>query len=194
MTARRPPDVRTVVAFAVALGAIGLLVLPGLVVDPTPLLAEPSPNLDLPLGLVGLGAGLWSARRIAALPYVASRRAGRAALWIMLPLWLIFGLASLGDRAFELFSFRGGGSLEQATVLVVEKDRSLRRRGPDVYELGVASPIDDRVVDVRVDRATYDRAEPNRECATLLIERAPNGAARLVRPLRWKARCPSAQG
>ncbi|MEG8058510.1 hypothetical protein QP150_19260 [Sphingomonas sp. 22L2VL55-3] len=95
-------------ALIVALVAVVLLFVPGVLVDPTPMLAKPDPDLDIPLGLVGFGLGLWAAYRITTMPYlqVASRRWGRWALRIMLPIWLCFGLAGLGNQIVEAISFR----------------------------------------------------------------------------------------
>ena len=162
-----------------------------LLADPTPLLAEPRPDLDLPLGLGGVAAGLWSAGEITKLPGIRDRRR-RWALWIMLPLWAGFGFAALGQWLYESHSFRDGASLAEETVMVVGKQRTQGRRTS--YDVTVGNPVQDGVLDVPVAQSTFDRVEPNRECVTLLIERAPNGAARLIRRLRWKARCPWVDG
>lgn len=179
-----------IIAFAITLIAIGLLFL---VVDQTPLLVEPSPDLDWPLGLLGAGAGLWAASRITRLPPVANRWLGRIALLIMVPLWLAFGLVALGDRAQEAISFRHGTVQEEATVAVLEKSTREGRRSRRVfYEAELANPFDGSEVTVRMDEGTFRRIAPAGECATILIERAPDGAARLVRPLRWQVPCPPA--
>jgi hypothetical protein len=181
--------VQTGLAFVVAFTGLCLLFL---VVDPTPLLVEPEPDLDWPMGLLGVGLGLWSAHRITNLPYVQKRRIGAVALWVMLPLWLSFGLVALGDRSQEALSFEAGGLVEEVTVLVGEKSRSSGRRL--IYDVDVISPDDERKVSVRIDEATFNRLKPHQECATVLIERAPNGAARLLRPLEWNVSCPWTSG
>lgn len=176
-----------IVAFVISLIAIGLLFL---IVDETPLLVEPSPDLDWPLGLLGAGAGLWSASRLTRLPPVAHRRLGKIALLIMLPIWLAFGLVALGDRAQEAISFRHGTVQEEATVAVLEKSSREGRRSRRVfYEAELANPFDEGEVTVRIEEGTFRRIEPTHECATILVERAPDGAARLVRPLRWQVPC-----
>lgn len=192
---RRFVNLPNIGAFIVALIAVGLLFLPGLLVDPTPMLAKPGPDLDIPLGLLGLGVGLWAAHRITtiALPQVASRRWGRWALRITLPLWLCFGLTALGDQMVEALSFRHGSFLRKATVLVVGKETRTTRRGRTFYEASVVNPAGANMIKLRVDQEVHDLIEPNRECVTLLIETAPNNAARLVKPLRWKVRCPWAE-
>jgi hypothetical protein len=110
----------------------------------------------------------------------------------MLPLWLSFGLVVLGNRLQEALSFEAGGLVEEVTVLVGEKSRSSGRRL--IYDVDVISPDDERKVSVRIDQATFNRIKPYHECATVLIERAPNGAARLLRPLEWNVSCPWASG
>ncbi len=182
--------VQTGLAFAVALGGLCLVFL---VVDPTPLLVEPEPDLDWLMGLLGVGLGLWSAFRITKLSYVQERTLGAVALWVMLPLWLSFGLVAFADRLQETISFRAGGLIEEVTVLVGEKSRTSGRRRV-IYEVDVISPDDERKVAVRIDEATFNRIEPFRECATVLIERAPSGAARLVRPVEWSVPCPWTSG
>jgi hypothetical protein len=179
-------------ALIVALIGVGLLFVPGILVDPTPVLAKPDPDLDIPLGLLGFSVGLWAAYRITTMPYlqVASRRWGRWALRIMLPLWLCLGLTGLGDQIVEAISFRHMNSFQEATVLVVGKETSTIRRGRTFYDASVVSPVGENVIEFRVDQDVYSRIEPNRECVTLLIEKASNNAARLVKPLRWKVRCP----
>ena len=193
---RRLAKLLNISALIVALIAVGLLFVPGLLVDPTPILAKPGTDLNIPLGMLGLSVGLWAAYRITAMRYlqVASRRLGRWALRIMLPLWLCFGLIALGNQTVEAISFRHGSSLQEATVLVVRKEASTTRRGRTFYDASVINPVGTNVIEFRVDKDVYDRIEPNRECVTLLIEKAPNNAARLVKPLRWKVRCPSARG
>lgn len=128
-------------AFIVALIAVGLLFVPGILVDPTPMLAEPDPDLDIPLGLLGFSVGLWAAYRITTMPYlqVASRRWGRWALRIMLPLWLCLGLTGLGDQIVEAISFRHMSSIQEVTVLVVGKETSTTRRGRTFYDASVVS-------------------------------------------------------
>lgn len=170
--------------------ALAAFALAGLLFDRTPLLVEPSPDLDWPLGLAGFAMGLWSAHRITGLGYVSTKKLGRVALWIMLPLLLGFGLAALGERAQEAISFRRGGIKEETTVLVAEKEKRTSRSGRVFYEARVFNPLDARRVTLRIDQATFARIEPLQDCVTLLIERAPNGAARLLMPLRWKVRCP----
>lgn len=186
----RSAAISTAAAFAVALFGIFSMVL---LIDPTPLLAEPRPDLDLPLGLIGIAAGLWAASRITSLPY-ARRRWGRWALWIMLPLWLGFGIPVSAERLREAFSFRNGGSLEEATVLLIGKERSTTRRGGDLFDATLVNPLDEESFDLRIDEITFKRIEPGRECVTLLLERASNGAVRLVRPVQWKVRCPWVDG
>lgn len=188
MTSNRAlSHVQTIGAFLIALCAFGL---PAIFFDQTPMLIDPGPDLDWPLGMIGIAMGLWSARRITSLSGTPKNKLGRAALWIMLPLLLCFGLPKLGGRLNEAISFRGGGVKEQLTVVVVGKNRGTRRKGQPFYEADLATPFTDRTVTLRVDEAVFDRIEPNRECVRLLIERAPNGAARLLMPLRWKVQCP----
>ncbi|MEG8058511.1 hypothetical protein QP150_19265 [Sphingomonas sp. 22L2VL55-3] len=55
------------------------------------------------------------------------------------------------------------------------------------------NPVGKNVTEFRVDQDIYNRIEPNYECVTLLIEKAPNNAVRLVKPLRWKVRCSQAE-
>ncbi|MDD1451800.1 hypothetical protein NHF48_013845 [Sphingomonas sp. H160509] len=162
----------------------------GLLFDGTPLLVEPSPDLDWPLGLAGVAMGLWSAYRITGLTYVSTKKLSRVALWIMLPLLLGFDLVALGDRVQEAISFGRGGMEEETTVLVAEKDTRTSRSGRVFYEARVINPFDAHRVTLRIDEATFARIQPLQDCVTLLIERAPNGAARLLMPLRWKVRCP----
>ncbi len=181
-----PNSLQTAGAFLTALAAFGLT---GLLFDRTPLLVEPSPNLRWPLGLLGIAMGLWSARRITSLSSISRKRLGRVALWVMLPLLLSFGLVALGDRAHEAVSFRQGGLKEEKTVLVLEKEKRTSRSGRVFYEAGVVNPFTARRVTLRVDKETFARTEPLQDCVTLLIERAPNGAARLLMPLRWKVPC-----
>lgn len=178
-----------IAAFAIALGAVGLLLATGRD-GPTPLLTEPRPDLDLPLIAIGAAAGLWAAIRITRLPAVAHRRFGRIALWIILPLWLSVGLVTAADRLYEAISFRHGGTWREVTLLLLETDRSTSRRGGKSYRATFMSPAEERRVTIPIDEATFDRITPLRECLTILIERAPNGAVRLIRPVRWKVRCP----
>jgi len=182
-------------ALIVALVAVVLLFVPGVLVDPTPMLAKPDPDLDIPLGLVGFSVGLCAAYRITTMRYlqVASRRWGRWALRIMLPIWLCFGLAGLGNQIVEAISFRHMNALQKATVLVVGKETSTTRQGRTFYDARVINPVGKNVTEFRVDQDIYDRIEPNYECVTLLIEKAPNNAVRLVKPLRWKVRCSQAE-
>lgn len=184
---QRANSLQTAGAFVIALAGF---VLVGLLFDGTPLLVEPSPDLDWPLGLAGVAMGLWSAYRITGLTYVSTKKLSRVALWIMLPLLLGFDLVALGDRVQEAISFRRGGMEEEATVLVAEKDTRSSRSGRVFYEARVINPFDARPVTLRIDQATFARIEPLQDCVILLIERAPNGAVRLLMPLRWKVRCP----
>ena len=97
----------------------------------------------------------------------------------------LFVLDFKGDRmASRVSSLR-----EEVTVLTVEKSRVSGRRKV-TYEAVVISPVDETKVTVPVDMDTFDRIQPYRECVTMLIERAPDGAARIVRPLRWHVDCP----
>lgn len=102
---------------------------------------------------------------------------------------LAFGSASLWERAYEAYSFRDGGMSSHATVLVGEKSISRGKRRTS-YSIDVVNPVDDRMISVPTDPATFDRAQPLQECATLLVEQAPNGAQRLVRPVAWHVACP----
>ena len=180
-----PSNLATVVALLICGVSICLL---AFVVDPTPLLVEPEPDLDIPLGLAGVVAGLWSAHQITRLPFAADRKIGRWALWIMLPLWSGFGLPSFAARLQERHSFRNGGAVEEVTVPVGEKESSSGGRKAS-YSVSVISPVDQRAFDVRVDAATFEKVTPNVKCVTLLIERAPEGAVRLIRPMRWNVPC-----
>lgn len=182
-------------ALIIALIAVALLLVPGVLVDPTPMLAKPDPDLDIPLGLLGFSVGLWAAYRITAMRYlqVASRRWGRWALRIMLPIWLCFGLTGLGNQIVEVISFRHVNSLQKATVLVVGKETSTTRRGRTFYVASVINPVGENIIELRVGQDIFDYLEPNRECVTLLIEKAPNNAVRIVKPLRWKVRCSQAE-
>jgi hypothetical protein len=143
------------------------------------MLAKPDPDLGIPLGLIGFSVGLWAAYRITTMPYlqVGSRRWGRWALRIMLPLWLCLGLTGLGGQIVEAISFRHMNSLQEATVLVVGKQTSNTRRGRTFYDVSAVSPVGENVIEFRVNQNVYDRIEPNRECVTLLIEKASNNAA-----------------
>lgn len=178
----------TPAAFLIGLVAFGLCVI---IYDPTPLLVDPGAYLDWPLGLLGLGMGLWSASHITRLPYVSKKIIGRVSLWIMLPLLLSFGLPAFRNRMYEEFSFRRGGAKEEVTAFLAEKSESTSRRGRTTYQAGVLNSFFDHKIELRIDKSTFDRIEPYRECVRLLIERAPNGAARLIRPLQWKAGCRS---
>lgn len=184
-----PTGAQTALAFVVALLGPCLFLL---LYDPTPLLAEPKPDLDWLLGLLGVGAGLWSASRITRLPYLASylerRRLGAVALWIMVPVWLGFGLASAAERTQEILSFRSGGVTEEISVLAKEKRRSSRDGGS--YDVDVMSPYDGRTISIPIDGAMFDTIEPNRGCVAIMIERAPNGATRVLKPVRWDEYCP----
>lgn len=86
-------------ALIVALIGVGLLFVPGILVDPTPMLAKPDPDLDIPLGLLGFSVGLWAAYRITTMPTSKSHRVdggvGRCGLCyrygcaLVLPDWAI---------------------------------------------------------------------------------------------------------
>ena len=180
----KPNTVSTTIAFLIAV--ISLCLLP-FVVDPTPLLVEPQPDLDIPLGFLGVCVGFWSAHQITRLSFAAHKRWGRWAFKIMLPLWLGFGLPALSERLQERHSFRSGGVLEEMSARVSEKSKHNGRR-KDVYKVRVIGTENKLAFDVRVDAAAFHQVQPNL-CATLLIERAPDGAARLVKPLRWNVRC-----
>jgi hypothetical protein len=182
---RTPNIIPTITAFLIALIALCLSIL---LPKPAPLLVEPQPDLGIPLWLLGISAGLWSARQITRLPHLTDRKWGRWALSIMLPLWLGFGLAALGDRLQERYSFRSGGVSDTVLAKVSEKTVRTGRRAP-FYTVTVIGADVQRALDVRVDAATFTQVKPDL-CATLLIERAPDGAARLVRPLSWNSRCP----
>jgi len=186
MVAREPNHLTTIAAFVVALASFGSILF---LEDPTPLLVEPAPDLDWPSGLVGVMAGLWSAMRITQLPYPTGNRLGKVALWIMVPLFLGFGLPAVVDRARESLSFRKGVSTEAATVLLTEKREVVTRSGRVFYEATLASLVDHSEVAVRIDHTTFERIEPQRECVTIAIERASNGAVRLLKALRWNASC-----
>lgn len=181
----RPPQnkLATIVAFAIAGVAICLLFF---VVDPTPLVVDPKPSLDFPIAIVAILIGLWSARHITCLPSLANKRLGRWALWIMLPIWLGFGLTSLAARLQELNSFRAGTTTEEAMALIVEKEGS---SGGRFHSVTVMSLADQRTVRIRVDRATFEKVKPNVSCARLLLQRAPDGAVRLIKPLSWSVPC-----
>lgn len=179
--------VKTLAAFGVALTAfVSLFFLR----DSTPLLVEPRPDLDWPLGLLGFAAGLWSAIHITKLPYTPERKIGRIALWITLPLYLSFGLPVIGERTHEALSFRRGSLSEAVTMLVADKRRGTTRRGRVFHEVTLSSPGNDREVILPIAQTTFDRVKPQRECVTIAAQRAPNGAVRLLRPVYWKVRCP----
>jgi hypothetical protein len=185
-----PTGVQTALAFVVALLGPCLFLL---LYDPTPLLAEPKPDLDWLLGLLGVAAGLWSASRITGLPYLESylerHRVGAVALWIMVPVWLGFGLASAAERTQEMLSFRDGGVKEEISVVAKEKSRR-SSRGRVSYDVDVMSPYDGRTISIPIDGAMFDTIEPNRGCVAIMIERAPNGATRVLKPVRWDEYCP----
>lgn len=177
----------TAAAFMVALAAVGLVLISD---DPTPLLVEPSPDLDWPLGTIGIALGVWSADGICRFRHMPKHLWGRIALWVMVPLMLGYGLVALGNRVQEQMSFQVRGSTEQRLVRVVERSRSKSRLGPAVHRVGVAALGDRHAVHVRVNAATYGMLAPDRDCATVLVERAPDGAERLLRVERWKVPCP----
>ena len=187
-----PNHLPTFGAFVIGLGAFGALLVPGLVNDPTPMLAAPSAVPAILLGAIGLAAGLWSAHRIATLqlPTGPAVRRGRWALYIVLPAVLCLDLALSGNRLVETLSFRRGGTVERATVLVVGKETDKSRSGRVSYVVSIANPVDQKTVQLHVRRTVHSRIEPNRDCVTLLTERASNGALRIVRPVEWRARCP----
>ncbi len=177
-------DTSTTAAFAIAILALGLVALAG---DHVALLAEPRPDLDVPLVLIGIAAGLWSASKLVG-HVPEQKKRWSWVLWIAVPLWLSFGLASLGERLQGYAAFSSRGVMEEATVLVVGKERSGRRSTR--YYANVVNPIDESRYDIRVDGATFDQIAASGECVTLLVERGRAGAVRLVRPLEWKVRCP----
>jgi hypothetical protein len=184
---RNANHLKAIAAFTVALAALGSTVFLN---DPTPLLIEPTPDLDWPLGLLGLVAGLWAAIQITRLPYTPRHNFGRVSLWIILPLFLGFGLPAVADRAHEALSFRAGSSMEAATAVVREKRIDRTKSGRVIYKVTLNVPTGGNDIDLEIDQTTFERIEPQRECVTIAVERASDGAARLLRPLRWKVRCP----
>jgi len=166
---------------AAALIFIGsMLVTAWLMDDATPLLTSPRPDFRLPLSLAGIAAGFFTARWIARLP-VIREGARRWAFFVLLPVVFGTGLASAGERIYELVSFSEGRSTaERAGALVIEKSQSDRRFGEDRYRIGVSNPFDERRISLEVNRMLFERVEPHRHCVTLVVERAPNGAARLI--------------
>ena len=179
---------QTAAAFLIAFAGIGLATL---LLDPTPLLVEPQPDLDWPLVMLGMAAGLWAAYRITRLVPFSKNTLGKVALLIILPLILAAGLKSFGDRVQEAISFRQGGQSAEISALVVSKETSTSRKGRIRYSIGIINPFGAEEIAVPVDEPTFTRAAPLKECVTLLIERAPNGVVRLLSPLRWNSRCPA---
>ncbi len=106
----------------------------------------------------------------------------------MLPLWLGFGAANLGRRAAAAFGFRHNGIVTPATARVSgESVTALRRRTR--YDVAIVSPAYWGIVTLEVGTTLHDRLVPGRDCVSLLIETAPDGAVRLLRPLRWRVPC-----
>ena len=160
--------------------------------DATPLLTTPRPDLRLPLGLAGAAVGVAAAIWIAGLPHIRERTA-RWTFFVLLPLFLGFGSASGGERLFELYSFQKDVSAPHLAVARV-RDKTLtrgRRGRADKYQAHLLSPFDDREVDLAIDRSLFERIQPLRDCLTLLVERAPNGAVRLIKIVRVTQRAPS---
>ena len=149
--------------------------------DATPLLTTPRPDLRLPFGLAGAASGFVAARWIMNLPYIRKRRA-RWVFIILLPLSLGFGLSAASERLYELVSFREGvDGTELATAPVVEKIRHNGRRGrDDRYQVTIVSPFGGREVSLRIGQALFERIEPSRHCLKIAIERASNGAVRMI--------------
>lgn len=101
----------------------------------------------------------------------------------MLPLWLGFGAANLGRRAAEAFGFRHNGIVTSATARVPgESFTALRRRTR--YDVAIVSPAYWGIVTLEVGTTLHDRLVRGRDRVSLLIETAPDGAVRLLQPLR----------
>lgn len=183
---------RSVGAFAIALATVVGFIVPGVVIDPTPMLAAPAPVYAVLLGMVGVPLGLWSAHTIVTLrlPTQLAARRGSWALYIGLPALLCFDLLTAGKRLAEALSFRSGGTREHLIVLVVAKEANVTRLGRASHFVSIASPIDQAAVRLQVSSTVHDRIEPNADCVMLLTERASNGAVRIVRPVEWRAQCP----
>jgi hypothetical protein len=169
--------------------ALCALIVPGLYDDPTPLLVEPWPDPDLPLGLAGAALGLWAAFRMTAMPAVRRKRVGRIAAWLTLPAFVSFSLILLADRAYEAFSFRSGGRERTVTVLALEKEESARRSGGRIYDLVVSNPFGPKRTKLRIDAPMFERIEPLRDCIAIQVERAPNDAVRLLRIVGQQTNC-----
>ena len=179
----------TIVFFSALLGAVSTSQ------DITPLLTIPRPDLRVPLGLSGIAAGVAVAKWVAGLPHIRER-AARWVFFVMLPLCLALGFASGGERLFEMYSFQSDVSAPHLAVLRV-RDTSLtpgRRGRPDSYQAHLLSPFDDRKVDLIIDQSLFERLEPSRDCLTLLVERARNGAVRMVKIVGVTDRSPSCWG
>ncbi len=130
-----------------------------------------------------------SASRITRLPYVQERLFGAIAMWVFLPIALGFGLAGTTEWAQELASFRHGGQSEEISVLTKDKHRS-SGRGKVRPSVEVQSPYNGQTVSISVDQGIFDVVQPNRGCVSVMIQTAPNGVVRVVRPLAWTAACP----
>jgi hypothetical protein len=159
--------------------------------DATPLLTFPRPDLRIPLGLAGIAAGVVAAKWMAGLPHMREQRA-RWVFFVMLPLCFFLGFFTGCERLFELYSFRRGVRAPRlAVVQVSDKSLNKGRRGrPDSYEAHLRSPFGGRRIDLKIDQNLFERMEPSRDCLDLLVERAPNGAVRLVKVVGASERTP----
>lgn len=134
---------------------------------------------------------MWSAYHITRLPTFPDRRLAKLAVLVTIPMLLGYGLVTLDERIREIISFRQGTLQEEVTVPVIEKrSRDARRSSRVFYNVDLANPFDGPEPSLRVDAETYEGIDPER-CVTILIERASNGATRLVEPMRWNAPCGS---
>ena len=172
-------------AFAVVLGGLGLAIAFS---GAGEWLVEPSPDLDWPLGLLGVAIGLWAAHVITRHPVTNVKRAGAVILWIMLPLWLSYGLICFGDQMQGWFSFRHGMSAETRVGTVIEKNQYQTRRRRTQSRLTVVTDGSTKRLSIPVDPAVFSGIVPYRDCVLLLTERADDGAMRLRRPLAFR-RC-----
>jgi hypothetical protein len=148
--------------------------------DATPLLTQPRPDLRWPLGLAGAVVGWLYTRRVLLLPPKPPNRFGRWSALVMIPLFLGMFLAVASTRLYELVSFRNADRApELATLAILDTSQGTGQRS-DNYRASVLSPWTGTGADLIIDRALFERLDPSRDCLTVLIEHASNGAARVI--------------
>jgi hypothetical protein len=172
------------------LSLLGMLLIILLMKDPTPVLSRPGPNVGVLFGLVGGVGGLWSAYNITRLPAIAGRSLGKFALWIMLPLWLAFGLGMSANRLAEAYAFRNGGTRSDVILGVLSKKDTKGRRGRHTYTATVISPAGGGKTELTLSRELFARLTPYRDCLQLAVETTAKGAMRAVGQPTLTAACP----